>query len=444
MFDTTVADACEMLGIGKTRVHQLIKSGVLEAEKIGNTWLIDGRSIEARKKAGARAGRPPANQRRADDTDRFMLMNREHEVLSFRFDASTGEFFDADEVVDASRAPLSIMSPRGVRASRAELSSWWGHRSIPRARAGIEAKLRELGLPETYDLPFKCMGLSLSDQYWIRPYESNIRWKDINFFENPFHEAEIEEWLADVGLDSPDNTSDGVLSKRWVCRGVERRLLKGGSALGQEPYNEVIATELFSRRFDVTDYVPYELEEWNGGIVCSCPDLVRPHEELIPAYYVLKSARSPEHHDDYRRYVDRCISLGVEDVETALSKMIVADYILANHDRHWRNFGLIRDVETLGYRTAPLFDSGTSLWCHIPTRELEHTSFAIDAKPFYADEKRQLRLVSDDAWLDLDALIGFPEWAAELLEENPAMQGRTDFIYEGISARIDYLHTMFC
>ena len=61
MFDTTVADACEMLGIGKTRVHQLIKSGVLEAEKIGNTWLIDGRSIEARKKAGARAGRPPAN-----------------------------------------------------------------------------------------------------------------------------------------------------------------------------------------------------------------------------------------------------------------------------------------------------------------------------------------------------------------------------------------------
>lgn len=61
------------------------------------------------------------------------------------------------------------------------------------------------------------MGLSLSDQYWIKPYGSEIRWSDVNYFENDFSEAPVEEWMADVGLDSPDNTSDGVLSKRWVC-----------------------------------------------------------------------------------------------------------------------------------------------------------------------------------------------------------------------------------
>lgn len=92
--------------------------------------------------------------------------------------------------------------------------------------------------------------------------------------------------VADVGLDSPDNTSDGVLSKRWVCRNGERCLLKGGTLLDQEPYNEVIATELFSRLLSDGDYVPYTLIEWGGAPVSSCPNFVGPTESFIPAYYV--------------------------------------------------------------------------------------------------------------------------------------------------------------
>ena len=33
---------------------------------------------------------------------------------------------------------------------------------------------------------FNSNGLSLSDQYWMKPAESNLEWKDINFFENSF------------------------------------------------------------------------------------------------------------------------------------------------------------------------------------------------------------------------------------------------------------------
>ena len=128
-------------------------------------------------------------------------MSRNHEVLAFKFDASTGEFFDTDEIIDAKRAPLSVMSPRGKKASSAALSYWWAHRAIPKARHGIEAKLVELGIADTYDLPFKSMGLSLSDQYWIKPYDSDVHWHDVNFFENDFIEAEVQDWMADVGLD---------------------------------------------------------------------------------------------------------------------------------------------------------------------------------------------------------------------------------------------------
>ena len=220
-------------------------------------------------------------------------------------------------------------------------------------------------------------------------------------------------------------------------------LHRGGTLLDQEPYNEVIATELFSRLLSEDDYVPYTLIEWGGAPVSSCPNFVGPTEELIPAYYVNEVLPPAPHRDSYRHYVECCAALGVEGIETALGKMILCDDIMANTDRHWRNFGLIRDVETLEYRTAPLFDTGSSLWCRVPTRELAYTPFVVDMRPFYEDADRQLRLVGDTSWLNLDKLAGFPEWASGFLDENPSMYGRTDFIYEGLQKRIDYLGLLF-
>lgn len=441
MFDMTVDEACEALGVSKARIYQLIKNDTLDAEKIGRSWLIDSSSVRARKQAGARPGRPPKHDRGA--SNRYMLMNREHEVLSFRFDSSTGGFFDADELIDVSRAPFGVISRRGKRASKTDLSDWWGHRTIPKGRTGIESKLVELGIARSYDLPFRCLGLSLSDQYWVRPYDEEMKWADINFFENSFYEVEVEDWLADVGLDSPDNTSDGVLSKRWIEREGRRMLLKGGRLYNQEPFNEVVATELFSRLLNEDDFVSYELTEWDDAPVSACPVFVSSTEEFIPAHYVQRGMKAPEFLDDYHGFVFRCASLGIEGVEVALSKMIVCDYILANTDRHWRNFGVLRDVETMEYRMAPLFDTGTSLWCQLLTQDMEYSSFHFESKPFDVDAKSQLRLVKDISWLDFDKLAGFPERAAEILDENPAMEGRVDFIFEGIQRNIDYVRTVF-
>ena len=53
------------------------------------------------------------------------------------------------------------------------------------------------------------------------------------------------------------------------------------------------------------------------------------------------------------------VSLGSDPNDT--SKMIVCDGLPANTDRHLRNFGFIRNTDTLEWRFAPLFDSGNSL-----------------------------------------------------------------------------------
>ena len=49
--------------------------------------------------------------------------------------------------------------------------------------------------------------------------------------------------------------------------------------------------------------------------------------------------------------------------------MIVIDYLLANTDRHYNNFGAIRNANSLEWiGSAPIYDSGTSLWCNTPTK----------------------------------------------------------------------------
>ena len=60
MFNLTVEDASKRLGVGRARVNQLIRSGMLAAEKVGGIWLIDEQSVEARRNAAPKAGRPPA------------------------------------------------------------------------------------------------------------------------------------------------------------------------------------------------------------------------------------------------------------------------------------------------------------------------------------------------------------------------------------------------
>ena len=103
MFNLTVEDASKRLGVGRARVNQLIRSGMLAAEKVGGIWLIDEQSVEARRNAAPKAGRPPASSSKGD-VGRYVLMNRTHEVLSFRYDEASGAFVDAGDIVDPARA----------------------------------------------------------------------------------------------------------------------------------------------------------------------------------------------------------------------------------------------------------------------------------------------------------------------------------------------------
>lgn len=114
------------------------------------------------------------------------------------------------------------------------LDSWWSRRSIPASRDNLQSFLYQCGLETSAALMAATRGLSLSDCYWIRPVGSDLRWNDVNCYDNDFSEdlgmlLFGEDIEGDISLKTPDASTDGRLKKRWSVIDGSRYLIKAGS-----------------------------------------------------------------------------------------------------------------------------------------------------------------------------------------------------------------------
>ena len=294
----------------------------------------------------------------------------------------------------------------------------------------------------------RCYGLSLSDQYWICPEGSGLTWEAINFFDNGFSD-DIGDVLfgankkADaLDFSSPDNTSDGNLKKRWKIMDGKRCLVKGGSnPFRQQPFNEVIAAGIMERLG--IPYVPYEII-WNKGAPYSvCEDFVTRDTELVPAWRILKTQKKSNSVSVYQHFVNCCEELGIQGAVPFLDRMIVLDYIIANEDRHFNNFGVLREAETLKWLGfAPIYDSGSSLGYDKMPMQIRAEKDVV-CKPFKNHHEEQLKLVSDLSWIDFGRL----EDVDGLIENVLTAEGTEEYLDESriraivgsVKRRIEYL-----
>lgn len=320
------------------------------------------------------------------------------------------------------------------------LSDWWRSRSIPASRNGLRNLLESLGIESPSALLSRSLGLSLSDQYWIRPVGSDIEWKDVNFFDNSFSD-DVGDLLfghavreGHIDLSSPDNTSDGVLKKRWKIVDGKRCLIKGSGSTGQEPYNEAIASDLMERQG--IDHADYSIIEVDGKPCSICEDFIDRNTELVPAAMVFKSMKRDNRSSVYSHYTSCCESLGL-DVVPDLDRMIAVDYLMLNGDRHLGNFGLIRNADTLEWiGTAPIYDTGTSLSCEVPTNMFD-VGQECDSKPFAKSFDNQLKLVTDVSWFDVQKMEETIAATTEMLRDQKWLSGgRDELISKLLSHRL--------
>lgn len=379
---------------------------------------------------------------------KFTLMNKNKKIFDF-------EYNDEEHIIDSFKrnysenekyAPLGLIKNDNI--DKISFNKWWKNRQIPASRNGLKEVLHNSNIydNDNFDLlDAKVYCLSLSDQYWVKKYDEDIKWEDINFFDNEFSE-DIGKILfngrsttLNLNLNTPDMTSNGNYEKRWKIINGDRYLIKaGGKMINQEPFNEVIATKLYERILNEDEYVKYKIIYDNERAVSICKNFITPNTELIPAWKINEYFEFKDNEDKYEHYI-RCLNeLKIPNAKTLIDKMLVCDYILANKDRHFNNFGVIRNVDTLEFeRIAPIFDNGCSLW--FDENDMYVGEFFL-TKPFEEYESAQISLVKDYSWLDTNKLDGFTKEVEEILKSNKLLSSeRITKIIKEIESRIEYI-----
>ena len=373
------------------------------------------------------------------------LMNKNTPVVKLQIDDDTSAIVKITEALELAYLPIGIDFKSGI-PNKKELNEWWFSRSIPASRSGIREALEELNVSHTEQLLARCYGLSLSDQYWMKPDHTTLKWSDINFFDHSFSDdvgnilfgQPAENEIID--LMSPCNTSDGWLKKKWKIIDGKRCLIKAGSnPYMQEPLNEVYATKLHER-LGCTNYVSYTLL-WDNGMPYSvCENFINTDTELVSAISINKSMKKRSQNSTYDHFIQACEWLGIPHMSEFLNYLLVFDYLIANTDRHFGNFGVIRNVETLEWiGAAPVFDSGTSLW-HNKLTKVIHAYDETESKPFYAKQSKQMGLITDFEWIPFDNLKNIKEDLYEVFKQSEFMdEQRIEVIGNAITERVQQL-----
>lgn len=316
-----------------------------------------------------------------------ILMNKNQKIMLIEYN-SYNVISKIYEINNIEYAPLAVFNASKNRSSSLTktVNNWFRSRGIPSWRKDLEKLLDKLGVSSSVELLNKYYGLSLLDQYWLKDVNSAVKWEDINFFTNDFeYEAYLDASLDSssksiVSLDknifkSPNNTTDGMLQKGWIIESGKRVLVKGTyTSNKEEPINEYLASQICKRLG--FDYCNYEVE-WSDKtkLISKCNDFINENEELISAYDIYNSEKKPNNISDYEFYIQILEKHNVPNARENMENLFILDYLMLNNDRHLKNFGIIRNVNTLKWeKVAPIFDTGESMQCDKYTDEINFSS----------------------------------------------------------------------
>lgn len=296
--------------------------------------------------------------------DKYSLRLYDEELLTFSLSDRGLEGMKA-EILTVNEARRAVF-PLDLTLTGEGVMKWLERRVIPKNRAFVDEILKTLGLSinNTKGIIDVCKGLSLNDSFWVVPLGFGGTFKEYNLYENRF--SSVLSLVAYTGVGqsheafttSPELTTQGMLRKAW--RFIEDDgiyLYKGGTEgaanAGREPYSEYYACQIAERMG--LHAVHYDLENWKEILASKCRLFTDIDTAYIPIGHIVRSG-------GIKACIDYYESISKEAAEEVKS-MLVFDAVIYNEDRHFGNFGILRNNHTgrvLG--AAPIFDNGLSLF----------------------------------------------------------------------------------
>lgn len=382
-----------------------------------------------------------------------ILMNKNKKIALIELNNNNNSIEKIYEIYNIDYAPLSFKNATQNNSinNLNALNSWFKGRGIPNWRKDLENLLNKLGINSPDELLNKSYALSLSDQYWIKDEnQSNLKWKDINFFTNKF---EYKGYLdisfsstsdVDIDLYSPNNTTDGMLQKAWIIDENDNRVLVKGtySPSRQEPINEWLVSQI-CKKINI-DYCNYEIDVIDNKIVSKCKDFINENEEIITAHEIFYSEKQSNNINDFEHYINILERHNIKNARQQVENMFLIDYIVMNFDRHMKNYGIIRNVENLKWeRVTPIFDTGECMECD---KILGEMNFRDGKCKFFKNTNMDLsKLLKyiDITRFDFSVLQDIPDMFKEKLNQykkyTDMLDERIEKLYRGLKYRINNL-----
>ena len=304
------------------------------------------------------------NEKRVSATDRYSLRLYDEELLAFSLADRGLEGLKA-EILSVNEKRKDVF-PLDLTLTNDGIIKWLERRVIPKNRAFVDEVLKTLGLSvyNTKGIIDVCKGLSLNDSFWVVPQGFTGTFQEYNLYENRFSVALSLVAYTGIGQSkgvfttSPELTTQGMLRKAWrLVEGEGLYLYKGGTEgaanAGREPYSEYYACQIAEKMG--LHAVHYDLEKWKGILASRCKLFTDIDTAYIPIGRLVREG-------GIKACLEYYADIGKEALEE-LKSMLVFDAVVYNEDRHFGNFGILRDNHTgriLG--AAPIHDNGVSLF----------------------------------------------------------------------------------
>ena len=371
-------------------------------------------------------------------------MFKDFEVLSFSVDFEKEYIELVEKLEHFDKAPFGINND--TKEINFAITNFFGSRMIDYNRLDFPQIMSTTGCKSAFELAFKGHGLSLSNHYWFRKPNENLKYEEINFFTNKWDDSFARavlskdyEKLKNCDLNVPDLFTAGWGIKGWIYDDGPKLYKLGIHDGNEECVGEVLSSRLAARLFAEGECLKYELKQWDKELVSVCSPIITFDEELIPLSNVLKS----ELYSLYRNRTANKLSgkqffeqlknfKEINLTEFFIKISVLRDLCFAS-DIHFGNIGVIRNLKTGELKVAPIYDLGSSFGSSRTAKSFmenlnKSTMFLIyfifnDLDPDW-----------DYSWYNPDKLIGFEDEIVEYLSKSEF------YTPEKIEAIIDVYH----
>lgn len=224
----------------------------------------------------------------------------------------------------------------------------------------VAALPQSLKTKERLEIVFACKGLTMTDNFWIKKENENLKFSEVNLRKNPLGEASYDIAILGKYISATrdelcsDLSTGGMFPKYWHRKNNEIFLYKTDKFINNPTVYAEIKCCKYLEQLGI-NAIHYELLKKDNLYFSVSKCIATDKYSLISA----QSVRDYCNHNNMN-FQDYIESNFLED----FSNMCICDYIFGNTDRHFENWGfLVDNTSNEIVKFAPLYDHNQALLC---------------------------------------------------------------------------------